>query len=107
MGRGGAAEDLSIRRSTKNSRLPVVEAARLPTPAWRKEKEKQSEMERGSARVTDYIALQENGKNVVLMVRYLSFLIQKHDKEKTNGKKDRLGSSSASLTLVLSVVVAV
>lgn len=46
----GAAEDLSIRRGAKNSRLPVVEAARLPTPSWRKEKEKQSEMERESSR---------------------------------------------------------
>lgn len=46
MGWEGAAEYLPIRRSRKNSRLPVVKAARLPSPAWRKEKEKQSELER-------------------------------------------------------------
>lgn len=58
--------------------------------------------------MTGYIALQENGKNAVLMV-LISLFIQKHDKEKRNGsgrvKKVRLGSSSASLALVLPLLV--
>lgn len=57
-----------------------------------------------------YKDLQENGKNVVLMILYL-FFIQKHDKEKKNdlrqGKQDKLRFNNALMKLVLSVVVVV
>lgn len=57
-----------------------------------------------------YRDLQENGKNVALMILYL-FFIQKHDKEKKNdsrqGKQDKPRFNKALLKLVLSVVVVV
>lgn len=55
-GGGGAGGCLSPREdifhSVKNSQLPVAKAARLPTPACRKEKEKHSQR-RGAREETD------------------------------------------------------
>lgn len=70
----------------ENSQHPVVKGARLPAPAWRKEKEKQ--LERGTRGwMTDHRlrhrALPENGKNADAMRRYHFILNERCDKEKS------------------------
>lgn len=83
------------------------------TPAHSSLEEGEGETVRNGKRicVTDYRlccrGLQENGKNVLLMILYL-FFIQKHDKEKKNGsrqgKQDKLWFNKALMKLVLSVL---